>query len=55
VIARQHDAAAPGWGCGRALTYRNNIVVDVNTCSADPADSAVQIAKQLADNVIARW
>jgi hypothetical protein len=55
VIARQHDAAAPGWGCGRALTYRNNIVVDVNTCSADPADSAVRIAKQLADNVIARW
>src|SRR3954471_17805631 len=55
VIARQQDAAAPGWGCGRAMTYRNNIIVDVNTCSADPADSAVRIAKQLADNVIARW
>ena len=55
VIARQQDAAAPGWGCARAMTYRNNIIVDVNTCSADPADSAVRIAKQLADNVIARW
>jgi hypothetical protein len=55
VIASQHDAAAPGWGCGRALTHRNNIIVDVNTCSADPADSAVRIAKQLADNVTARW
>ena len=55
VIASLHDAAAPGWGCGRALTHRNNIVVDVNTCSADPADSAVRIAKQLADNVTARW
>jgi hypothetical protein len=55
VIASQHDAAAPGWGCGRALTYRNNIIVDVNTCSADPADSAVRIAKELADNVTVRW
>jgi len=55
VIAMQQDAAAPGWGCGRALTHRNNIIVDVNTCSADPADSAVRIAKQLADNVTARW
>jgi hypothetical protein len=55
VIARQQDAAAPGWGCGRALTYRNNIIADVNTCSADPADSAVRIATQLADNVTARW
>ena len=55
VIARQQDAAAPGWSCGRALTHRNNIIVDVNTCSADPADSAVRIVKQLADNVTARW
>ncbi len=55
VIASLHDAAAPGWGCGRALTHRNNIIVDVNTCSADPADSAVRIAKQIADNVTARW
>jgi hypothetical protein len=55
VIASQQDAAAPGWGCGRALTHRNNIIVDVNTCSAHPADSAVRIAKQLADNVTARW
>jgi hypothetical protein len=55
VIATEQNAAAPGWGCGRALTHRNNIIVDVNTCSADPADSAVKIAKQLADNVTARW
>ncbi len=55
VIATEQDAAAPGWGCGRALAHSNNIIVDVNTCSADPADSAVRIAKQLADNVTARW
>lgn len=55
VIATEQNAAAPGWGCGRALTHRNNIIVDVNTCSAAPADSAVKIAKQLADKVTARW
>jgi hypothetical protein len=55
VIATEQDAAAPGWGCGRALTHRNNIVVDVNTCSADPADSAVKIAQQVAANVTAQW
>lgn len=55
VTATEQNAAAPGWGCGRALTHTNNIIVDVNTCSADPADSAVRIAKQLSDNVTARW
>ena len=55
VTATQQNAAAPGWGCGHALAHRNNIIVDVNTCSADPADSAVRIAQQLADNVTARW
>lgn len=55
VTAIQQDAGAPGWSCGRALTHRNNIVIDVNTCGADPADSAVKIAEQLAANVVARW
>ena len=55
VTATQQNAGAPGWGCGRALAHRNNIIVDVNTCSADPADSAVKIAQQLAANVTARW
>jgi len=51
----QQEASAPGWGCGRALELRNNIVIDVNTCSADPADSAVKIADQIGDRVLARW
>ena len=55
VTATQQNAGAPGWGCGRALVHRNNIIIDVNTCSADPADSAVKIAEQLAANVTARW
>ena len=55
VTATQQNANAAGWGCGRAMAHRNNIIIDVNTCSADPADSAVKIAEQLAESVTARW
>jgi hypothetical protein len=51
TIATQENANTPGWACGRALTVRNNVVVDVNTCSAAPADSAVNIANQIAAKV----
>ena len=49
------NAAAPGRGCGRAVALKNNVIIDVNTCSADPGDSAVKIAEQIAANVAARW
>jgi hypothetical protein len=51
TTATQQNANAPGWGCGRALAIRNNILIDVNTCSANPADSALNIANQIAANV----
>ncbi|AFM17686.1 hypothetical protein Mycch_2926 [Mycolicibacterium chubuense NBB4] len=55
TIATQQDSAAPGWGCGRTLAQRNNVIIDVNTCSANPADSAVKIADQIGANVLAKW
>ncbi len=55
TTAMQQNASAPGWGCGRALALRNNVIVDINTCSTNPADSAVKIANQIAANVSARW
>ena len=55
TTATQHNASAPGWGCGRAMALRNNVIVDINTCSTNPADSAVKIADQIAANVSARW
>jgi PknH-like extracellular domain len=55
TTATQHNASAPGWGCGRALALRNNVIIDINTCSANPADSALKIAEQIAANVTARW
>ena len=40
TTATQQNANAPGWACGRALAHRNNVLIDVNTCSANPANSA---------------
>ena len=37
TTATEQNAGAPGWGCGRALTAKNNIIIDINTCSANPA------------------
>ena len=46
------DPPSTGWkACGRALTVKNNIVVDANTCSVDPKNSAVDIANKIAAKV----
>lgn len=55
TTATQQNARAPGWGCGRALTLKNNVIIDINTCSANPADSALKIADQIAANLTALW
>ena len=54
TTATQQNANAPGWGCGRALALRNNVIIDINTCNANPADSACKIADQIAAKVTAR-
>ena len=54
TTATQQNASAPGWGCGRALALRNNVIIDINTCSANPAESALKIADQIAAKVTAR-
>jgi hypothetical protein len=51
TLATQQNANPPSGGCGRALAFRNNVVIDVTTCSANPADSAVTIANQIAAKV----
>jgi hypothetical protein len=54
TIATQQEAKTGGWACGRALAVKNNVIVDVNTCSANPASSAVDIANQIVAKVAAR-
>jgi hypothetical protein len=51
TITTQQQARAGGWACGRALALKNNVIVDVNTCSPDPKNSAVDIANQIAAKV----
>jgi hypothetical protein len=51
TIATQQNARAGGWACGRALAIKNNVIVDVNTCSPDPKNSAVDLANQIATKV----
>jgi hypothetical protein len=46
------DPPATGWkACGRALTVKNNVVIDVNTCSPDPKNSAIDIANKISAKV----
>lgn len=49
VPLTEHDSDS--WACQRALTAALNIVVDVLTCSAAPADSAASVAHRIADKV----
>lgn len=51
VVATQQNARAGGWACGRALALKNNVIVDINTCSPEPKNSAVDLAKQIAAKV----
>jgi PknH-like extracellular domain len=51
VIATQQNARAGGWACGRALALKNNVIVDVNTCSADPKNTAIDIANLITTKV----
>jgi hypothetical protein len=54
TISTQQQAKAGGWACGRALAVKNNVIVDVNTCSPNPANSAVDIANQIVAKVATR-
>jgi hypothetical protein len=51
TTATQQNTGPHDWACGRALAVRNNVIIDVNTCSADPKDTAVNIANQIAAKV----
>jgi hypothetical protein len=37
--------------CQRALTVRNNVVIDTEACRKDPGDAGISVAKQIAGKV----
>lgn len=54
TVSTQEQAKTGGWACGHALSAKNNVVVDVNTCSANPGNSAVDIANQIVAKIVSR-
>jgi PknH-like extracellular domain len=42
---------ARGWGCQRALTTRNNVVIDTRSCGFNRTDQATTAASRMADRV----
>jgi PknH-like extracellular domain len=54
TVTTLQNPPSTGWkACGRALAVKNNVMVDVNTCSVDPKNSAVDIANQITAKVSA--
>ena len=52
TITTLQNPPSTGWkACGRALVAKNNVIIDVNTCSVDPKNSAIDIANQIAAKV----
>jgi hypothetical protein len=52
TVTTLQNPPSTGWkACGRALAVKNNVIVDVNTCSVDPKNSAVDIANQITAKV----
>ncbi|MEE6140295.1 sensor domain-containing protein [Mycobacterium sp. 050128] len=48
LTARFTYEGLAGWGCQRALTAHNNVVIDVRACSDAPTDQAAKIAASIA-------
>lgn len=47
--SEEQEGSADGWRCQRALTARNNVVIDVAACGSFlPGGAAVDVAQQIA-------
>jgi serine/threonine protein kinase len=40
-----------GWACQHALTVANNVAIDIMACSYNPANSAVDVAQRIKQNI----
>nr|WP_244184870.1 sensor domain-containing protein [Mycobacterium scrofulaceum] len=53
--SEEQEGSEDNWRCQRALTSRNNIVIDVSTCGSFlSGGSAVDVAQQIAAAVVTR-
>lgn len=51
TVTASRNGATMSQSCQRALTVRNNVVIDTEACRKDPGDAAVNIANQIAGKV----
>jgi hypothetical protein len=51
TVTMTMNAAGVSAACQRALTARNNVVIDTCTCGSNPGDTAVNMANQIAAKV----
>ncbi len=51
TVAASKNGTTLSQSCQRALTVRNNVVIDVDACRKDPGDLAVTVANQIAGKV----
>jgi serine/threonine protein kinase len=51
LSATKTEERANGWACQHALTAANNVAVDILACSYNPANSAVDVAQQIKQNI----
>lgn len=51
LSATKIEEGAKGWACQHALTAANNVAIDIMACSYNPANSGVQIAQQIKQNI----
>ncbi|OBJ08115.1 hypothetical protein A5625_15800 [Mycobacterium sp. 1465703.0] len=50
-VTASKDGQTMSESCQRALTVRNNVVIDVEACRNDPGNVAVEVANQIAGKV----
>lgn len=50
-VTLSKDGDSMSQSCQRALTVRNNVVIDTEACRKDPGEAAVNVAKQIAGKV----
>ena len=41
----------PRWSCQRAMTTKNNVVVDLSACAMDVDDRGAELARRIADKI----
>jgi hypothetical protein len=51
AVTVTRNGIAASANCQRALTARNNVVIDIEACKRDPSSAAVTIANQIAGKV----